>query len=278
MVEDLLTLLSSQRGVITKKERIIAQYVLDNPEEVVHMSITELSELLNVGEGTIVRFCQKIGFEGFHSFKIFLAKNIPNSKGENEVLSSEDILLQIKNNHVNAIAQTYEILRSSKDTLIECAKLISECKRLYIIGVGASGATGLDAYYKFMRIGVDTFFTQDSHLAAMTLASATPKDVLLAFSQSGSTSVIVDLAKLAKDNNTKIIAITGHKRSPLADVADYVILTPIREAPFESGAIRSKISQLHVLEALFEITKQNVKERADQYIHQTARAVEKWIY
>jgi DNA-binding MurR/RpiR family transcriptional regulator len=277
MVEDLLTLLSSQRGVITKKEKIIAQYVLDNPEEVVHMSITELSELLNVGEGTIVRFCQKIGFEGFHSFKIFLAKNIPNSKGENEAISSEDILLQIKNNHVNAIAQTYEILRSSKDTLIECAKLISKCKRLYIIGVGASGATGLDAYYKFMRIGIDTFFTQDSHLAAMTLASATSKDVLLAFSQSGSTSVIVDLAKLAKDNNTKIIAITGHKRSPLADVADYIILTPIREAPFESGAIRSKISQLHVLEALFEITKQNVKE-ADRYIHQTARAVEKWIY
>lgn len=277
MVEDLLTLLSSQRGVITKKEKIIAQYVLDNPEEVIHMSITELSELLNVGEGTIVRFCQKIGFEGFHSFKIFLAKNIPNSKGENEALSSEDILLQIKNNHVNAIAQTYEILRSSKDTLIECAELISKCKRLYIIGVGASGATGLDAYYKFMRIGIDTFFTQDSHLAAMALASATSKDVLLAFSQSGSTSVIVDLAKLAKDNNTKIIAITGHKRSPLADVADYIILTPIREAPFESGAIRSKISQLHVLEALFEITKQNVKE-ADRYIHQTARAVEKWIY
>jgi len=277
MVEDLLTLLSSQRGVITKKEKIIAQYVLDNPEEVIHMSITELSELLNVGEGTIVRFCQKIGFEGFHSFKIFLAKNIPNSKSENEALSSEDILLQIKNNHVNAIAQTYEILRSSKDTLIECAELISKCKRLYIIGVGASGATGLDAYYKFMRIGIDTFFTQDSHLAAMALASATSKDVLLAFSQSGSTSVIVDLAKLAKDNNTKIIAITGHKRSPLADVADYIILTPIREAPFESGAIRSKISQLHVLEALFEITKQNVKE-ADRYIHQTARAVEKWIY
>jgi RpiR family carbohydrate utilization transcriptional regulator len=277
MVEDLLTLLSSQRGVITKKEKIIAQYVLDNPEEVIHMSITELSELLNVGEGTIVRFCQKIGFEGFHSFKIFLAKNIPNSKGENEALSSEDILLQIKNNHVNAIAQTYEILRSSKDTLTECAELISKCKRLYIIGVGASGATGLDAYYKFMRIGIDTFFTQDSHLAAMALASATSKDVLLAFSQSGSTSVIVDLAKLAKDNNTKIIAITGHKRSPLGDVADYIILTPIREAPFESGAIRSKISQLHVLEALFEITKQNVKE-ADRYIHQTARAVEKWIY
>lgn len=278
MVEDILTRLSYQPGALTKKEKIIAQYVIENGEEVVHMSITELSDLLNVGEGTIVRFCQKLGFEGFHSFKIFLAKSLPNNKNEAESFSSEDLLLQIKTNHINTIVQTYELLSSSKEVLSKCAEIISQCKKLYTVGVGASGATALDAYYKFMRIGIDTFFSQDTHLVAMALATSTSNDVLLAFSQSGSTSVIVDLAKMAKDNNTKIVAVTGHKRSPLAEVADYVLLTPIREAPFESGAIRSKISQLHVLEALFEMTKRNIKDRANHYIQQTARAVERWIY
>ncbi|AFG35131.1 MurR/RpiR family transcriptional regulator [Fervidobacterium pennivorans subsp. shakshaketiis] len=278
MAKDIFTLLTYQRGVLTKKEKIIAQYVLENVEEVVHMSITELSELLGVGEGTIVRFCQKLGFQGFHSFKIFLAKSIPNNKSENGALSSGDILSQIKINHVTAIEQTYELLSSSKDVLMKCAEIVSTCRKLYTVGVGASGATALDAYYKFMRIGIDAFFSQDAHLVAMVLSSSTSEDVLLTFSQSGSTSVIIDLAKLAKENNTKVIAVTGHKRSPLADIADYVLLTPIREAPFESGAIRSKISQLHVLEALFEMTKQTMKDKATQCVQRTARAVEKWIY
>jgi len=278
MAEDVFTILSYKHGALTKKEEIIARYVLENAEEVIHMSITELSELLRVGEGTIVRFCQKLGFEGFHSFKIFLAKSIPHGKGENEIFSSEDILSKIKANHVNAIEKTYELLKSSKDVLTKCAETIATCNKLYTVGVGASGATALDAYYKFMRIGINTFFSQDPHLAAMEIAISKSEDVLLAFSQSGSTSVIVDLAKLAKENHVTVIAVTGHMRSPLANVADYVLLTPIREAPFESGAIRSKISQLHVLEALFEMTKQNIKVEADLCIQQTARAVQKWIY
>ncbi|WP_448378887.1 MurR/RpiR family transcriptional regulator [Fervidobacterium sp.] len=278
MAEDMFTILSYKHGALTKKEEIIARYVLENAEEVIHMSITELSELLHVGEGTIVRFCQKLGFEGFHSFKIFLAKSIPNGKNENEIFSSEDILSKIKSNHVNAIEKTYELLKSSKDILAKCAEKIATCNKLYTVGVGASGATALDAYYKFMRIGINTFFSQDPHLAAMEIATSKSEDVLLAFSQSGSTSVIVDLAKLAKENRVTVIAVTGHMRSPLANVADYVLLTPIREAPFESGAIRSKISQLHVLEALFEMTKQNIKAEADLCIQKTARAVQKWIY
>jgi len=276
MLEDIVSLLNLHGGVLTKKEQIIAKFVIENQEEIIHMSITEFSESLNVGEGTVVRFCQKLGFDGFHSFKIFLAKNTGKDDKKNE--DQDDPLGIIRKNHLLTIEQTSNLLQETRETVEKCAEIISKCRRLYTIGVGASGATALDAYYKFMRIGINTFFSQDTHLIAMELSLAGEKDVVLAFSQSGSTSVIVDLAKIARQNKTTIISVTGHKRSPLALTSDYVILTPIREAPFESGAIRSKISQLHVLEVLFELTKERISKSAQDCITATARAVEKWIY
>jgi len=277
MGEDLITLLNLYRELLTKKEQLIAKFVIENQNEVIHMSITEFAETLKVGEGTVVRFCQKLGFDGFHSFKLFLAKTAGRDDKKNEELNN-DVFTVLKINHISTIEQTSELLRKSKETIEKCADLIARCRKLYTIGVGASGATALDAYYKFMRIGIDAFFSQDQHLTAMKLSMSNEKDVVLAFSQSGSTSVIVDLAKIASENKTPVIAVTGHKRSPLTLIAEYIILTPIREAPFESGAIRSKISQLHVLEVLFELTKARLDKSAQDAIISTARAVEKWIY
>lgn len=276
MVEDVEMLIKTSQHRFTKKELLLAEFVLNNPEKVVYMTITELTDELQIGQGTVVRFCQKIGFSGFHAFKIALAKNLGQQiRQEQEIGNS---ILAVKQNHIQAIEETSRFLCANVDIVHRCAEKIATCARLYLLGVGASGVTALDAFYKFMRIGIDVKYTQDPHMLAMLLAECGEKDCVIAFSQSGSTAVIVDLAALAKSKGACIIAVTGYSRSPLAKYADFVLLTSIRENPFQSGAIRSKIAQLHVLEVLFEQTKSLLGPRADEAMKKTATAVEKWIY
>lgn len=275
MVQDVFLLIRTNQRQFTEKEKKIAEFSLNNAEKIIDMSITELADELNIGQGTIVRFCQKLGFSGFHPFKIAVAKSLGRKGDEHE---SEDLLSMIYTEHIKAIEETSKLLSERKDVVKQCAQRISSCRKLYLLGVGASGITALDAFYKFLRIGIDVKYAIDSHLQAMNLSDCNEQDCVLAFSQSGSTSVVVDMASYAKQNGSCIIVITGYNRSPLTAFADYVLLTSVRETPFQSGAIRSKIAQLHVLEVLFEQTRMILGQRAIDATNKTAEAVEKWIY
>jgi len=275
IMEDVRTIIKVNQKQFTEKENKLAQFVIENAGRIIDMSITEIADEIGVGQGTVVRFCQKLGFSGFHPFKIALARSLGRQE---EQTDDSDIVSMVKENHIKAIEETSKLLKLNQQIVYQCAEKISQCRSLYLLGVGASGVTALDAYYKFMRIGVDVKYMPDPHLLVMTLSKCDERDCVLAFSQSGSTAIVVDMAQLAKQNGACVIAITGYNRSPLTRYADFVLLTAIRENPFQSGAIRSKIAQLHVLEVLFEQTKMLLSDKARENIDRTARSVEKWIY
>jgi DNA-binding MurR/RpiR family transcriptional regulator len=57
-------------------EQRVADFVLQHPHETVHMSIADLAMNAKVSEGTVVRFCQTVGYKGYQSFKISLAADL----------------------------------------------------------------------------------------------------------------------------------------------------------------------------------------------------------
>lgn len=58
----------------SKVFRTIADYILENPEQVLQANIHQLGRDLDVAESSIVRFCKAIGYSGFSELKIMLAK------------------------------------------------------------------------------------------------------------------------------------------------------------------------------------------------------------
>src|SRR5688500_8144492 len=57
-------------------ERAIAEFALENPDKVMHMSISEASQNIGVGESTIIRFCRALGYKGYQDFKLRLAQDL----------------------------------------------------------------------------------------------------------------------------------------------------------------------------------------------------------
>src|SRR5690606_18657398 len=81
------------RGELTAAEQRAGEY-FENHAESVYQSITEVVANSGIGYGSIVRFCQKLGYRGFQEFKLMLATdgvvrarslNGPNSIHESEV-------------------------------------------------------------------------------------------------------------------------------------------------------------------------------------------------
>lgn len=61
---------------LTPALKRLAQVVLASPHEVIYQSVTELAEVAEVGEASVIRLCRDLGFKGFQDFKLALAADV----------------------------------------------------------------------------------------------------------------------------------------------------------------------------------------------------------
>ncbi len=266
---------------LTKAEKKVADYVLENAENVIYFSITELAEKCNTGETTIVRFCRRIGLSGFQEFKLNLAKDVirPETSIHENVSFDDPLEIQLQkitNENVLAISNTTKLL--SLKEIERAVDTIVNAQRIDFYGVGASGYTALDAKYKFMRLGLNVHADLDPHIQAISAANLKEGDVGIGISFSGSTKDTVATCRLAKKSGATVICITNYARSPITTVADIVLLTSAKETPLRSGALTSKIAQLHVLDILYTAVAIRLKDKAVQALDKTAKAVLDKLY
>src|SRR6266571_8196337 len=57
-------------------ERAVAKFVLNNPERVMQMSVSEVARDIEVGEATVIRFCRALNYKGYQEFKLRLAQDL----------------------------------------------------------------------------------------------------------------------------------------------------------------------------------------------------------
>lgn len=273
-------MIGSIHSSLTKAEKKVADVVLANPEEAVMATVTDLAEQAGVGETSVIRFCRKLGFRGYHEFKLSIAQHVANAPSvSTAVIEDDDDQLTI----AQKITMKNEIMLKNSLDLIHKTELsravdkMLNASKIYVYGVGSSGITALDLQYRLMRIGMNVEAHRDSHIIAMSASLAKPGEVVFGISTSGSTRDLVDAVKEAKQNGAGVICLTSHMRSPITNYADTVLLIPSKETPLEGGALSTKISQIHLLDILCTILMLQ-KETAYDAIEKTAKSVADKLY
>lgn len=255
-------LINSYIPSLTKSEKKVAEYILNSNDEILYYTLQDISKKTGVGEATVMRFCNKIGFEKFANLKLLIAKEtIDNTIDEN--LDTTTFVKESLNQTIN---NTSSLL--STESLNKAVNLIEQTKRIWFFGVGSSGLSALQAEANFARIGILSKAISDPHFQAMSSSCFNKDDLVIAFSISGSTKDIYDSLVIAKDANAKIIVITNYIESPLSLLADCTLLTAAKENLLKGGSVSGSISQLMVIDALkSEYIKRNekiVKQRQEK--------------
>lgn len=267
---------------LSPAEQKVASYVLEHLPEVIYQSITELADICEVGESTVIRFCRSIGFKGYHEFKLVASRDVasPTESDLHGDITPEDslsaIVQKLTRANMEVISHTAEILNI--EALKGAIDAVVKAHRVHFYGVGASGFTAEDAKYKFLRIGILCDAYDDSHLQAMAAATLGPQDVAVGISQTGSTLDVIHSLEVAKKHGAKIICITSMAKSPITKVSDIRLITATKEAPLQSGNLKSKIAQLHVIDLLFTGVLMAKREEAIRTINETAEAVANKLY
>lgn len=263
---------------LTASEKKAADYLMGHLQEAQFLSISELAENCGVAEATISRFCRRLGYGGYSAFKLAIAKSAVRSaptEGARGEVSPEDtprgMAEKLFHANTKAMTQTMELLNPA--ALERAAGLLAGARGVYCMGQGGSMILAMEAAHLFSTCWPHYHAVQGSHLQAITAALLGKEDVLLFFSYSGSTRDILDLMKVAKGRGCRVILITRFPKSPGAALADVVLQCGSDEAPLQMGTVPARISQLFLVDLLFNEVCRRDLETAMNNREQTASAL-----
>lgn len=232
---------------MTAKEQMVADYVLAH-EDVIYNSITEVARLSGAGYGSVARFCKRLGYKGFQDFKIDLAEDVALHKDIRARSDSSDLVTQVEADSLRDIRETVRTL--SREGLEESAKALANAGTVLVAGCGGSAVTAMEIEYRLTRFGIKAAAVCDGHMQCIRATTLREGDVAFLVSFSGSTREILTTGQIAKDAGARVICLTNFAESPVAEIADHLLVTGIHVDPL-SAEVVSKAGIHFVIEALF---------------------------
>ncbi|MFU2053786.1 MurR/RpiR family transcriptional regulator [Gallibacterium anatis] len=254
---------------LTKTEKRIAAAILASPNLLSQSSLSEVSEQLNVGEATFIRFCRTLGFKGYTDFKLELAIELATQEKQNQTLldtevSEEDnafeIAKKLQTALVNVVGETINLL--DFEQLDQVVNELHKAKRIFLFGVGSSGITAEDVKHKLMRIGLQVDATTNNHFMYMQASLMKAGDVVIGISHSGYSEEIIRSLRIAKKAGAKTVALTHNLRSPITEEADYVLINGNRQGQMQGDSIGTKIAQLFVMDLIYALLVRKEEQKA----------------
>lgn len=255
---------SRLRSVLPKlsdSERRVALWVLDNVEATIRNSMSAIAQAVDVSDTTVLRMCRTAGFEGFTDLKLALAQE-PRQNQDTNASEPHASDLQAAGRLFRAVAQAINDTQGvlSEATFARALDLIAGARHILVGGVGGSGIVAQAFYQRCIRLGLRCDAPVDSQLQIMHSALTGPEDLVVVISYSGITSDPVLVLQEAKSRGAKTLCITGNSASPLARLADVVLVSVSHEQGSEPMA--AQIAQMALIDALYSALVARNAERA----------------
>lgn len=238
---------------MTNVERRIADIILADPQRVTELSMSELSCISDVSQGSINNFAKKFSSGGFAALKLKIAGSLATheSRPFSVIDSSQGLksAMELKiEETLTAYKNTLEI--NDEQSLKAAAEFLRKAQRVEVYGMVHSGISARDCSYQLLRLGIPSAFVSDSLMFNVSAAMLDKQDVVVAVSSTGRTSEVLEAVKTAKENGASIICITSNKNAPIAREADVVLLTASSGMSISDRTDEIRSSQLLVIDTL----------------------------
>lgn len=214
---------------MTERERDICNYILEHPEQVESISSRELGHATFTSAASVTRLCQKLGMKGFPEFKIQFIREVQNGQMEE---NQEKVTMSERENVVTIVRKATCVQQQA----IEETKKELSYSQLVRIGKWIAEATCVDFYVYDMNVylaeyGRSQFFhagkvanvLSATNIQGLQAAMPAEGHIAILISHTGENERLVEIAKMLKRNNTKIIVMTAKKNGSIASFADELL-------------------------------------------------------
>lgn len=268
--KDLISNIQGQYARLSKGQKLIAQYILNNYDKVAFMTACKLGETVGVSESTVVRFANALGYSGYPKLQEALQELIKNKlttvqrveMARSEYSDDATILNKVLKSDIDNIRDTLEGI--DKDAFKCAAESILKARKIYILGMRSSFTIA-----QYLGFYLDIIL-DNVHIVRMDMGDAfeqvvrmNEEDVLISISFPRYSRKSYQVAKYAKSKGAHIISITDSMFSPVASLSDNILLVKSNMASF----VDSLVPALSVANALAISVGMKEKEDIKEYFN-----------
>lgn len=278
-VLDRIKTLQSQMPATMAK---IAAVLIDDPKAPLNLSITELAKRAGTSAASVTRFCRMIGYGGYSPLRVGIAEDVGRGGGQAAWFADigrsfgphdppDEIRRALLNTHVLALQTTAGML--DMPAAMRVAKTIVKSRHVDVYGVGGSGLTAMEIEARLYRIGINVHTWAEVHNGLTSAAILDDKCVAIGISNTGRTEETIQMLSLAKASGAYAVAITGNPDSPLARVADEVLIAAAPDGYLKPADLSARHCQLFVVDLLYLLIAQSNFDRTTRLLAASGAAV-----
>ncbi len=238
---------------LSKGHKKIADYILQEYDKAAFMTAATLGATVGVSESTVVRFAAENGYKGYPDLQRYLQDmirsrltSVQRMHVSNVRLSDDRILENAMSSDAEMIRRTME--QTSREAFRGAVEAINNAEHIYIQGTrsSASLANFLALYLNILHPGVvyvDAFSASQIYEQLLRIGE---KDVCIAISFPRYSKRTITALRFARDRGACAIALTDSMRSPIAELAQLVLVASCDAVAF----VDSLVAPLSLLNAL----------------------------
>lgn len=269
-----LSLIRQKYSSMSQVERKIADCILEEPEKIMNSTLVYVAAKADVAEGSVINFSKSLGYKGFSQLKINLAQNISAITIQNEVTpndSPKQIMRKLIDRAITSFESTYDTIQQE---LQEAAEFLLKAEKILVVGVGQSSTVARDLAMRLMWVGLPVVSENDSLLAGIIAKQLKENGVVFAISNSGRTKEILLLAQMASSVGAKVICLTSHANSPLAQLSDVALVAVSIEAENYREAMTARLTKLMIGDCLVSYLTNKISDEAITYLDKIVEVYE----
>lgn len=231
MKRNLIAMIEEGMPTFSKGQKRIANYILEHYDKAAYMTASKMGALVGVSESTVVRFAIELGFEGYPEMQKSLQElirmkltSVQRVEVTNSLIGEGDVLEKILMSDAEKIRRTLEeVDREAFDAAVD--KIVAADK-IYIIGVRSSSSLAGFLNFNFRMMFDNVKFVQTTSGSEMfeQIMSINENDVMIAISFPRYSKRIVNAVEYAHNAGADVISLTDSHQSPIAGVADQLLL------------------------------------------------------
>ena len=229
---------SSEIQSLNELEMSVYNYVTAHQEEVAHIKIRDLANAAHVSTSTVLRFCRKMGCDGFSEFRVCFKQYQESLQLSPRSYDGSEIRDFFKRNDTPEFQAQVE----------KMANILQSAKVVIFVGIGNSAMTAQYAARYFANAGkfsvciVDPFnpIGVDQYLDV----------VVVALSVSGETKETIGMVNRFKMYDIPIVSITMSENSTLARMSTYSLSCNVRQVKKQYLDMTTQVPFLYLVEQL----------------------------
>lgn len=226
---------------MTRSERQVALRYLERAEEFAFRTLEGIAELADTSTTSVLRFCRRLGFEGFRDFQLALRQQLrfqPQlpDKFHRTVDGSDGLLSRTVEQDMHCIRQTF--LTISEESLGRAVGLISGARRVFTFGMKESFALAHYAYTRLLTVRPEVALLSGiSNGEIEPLLGLTGEDVGIVFLFHRYTRQTLQVLELLRKLRVPVILVTDEPCAQVEGLAEVLLPCAVDHGGIKNTAV-----------------------------------------